>query len=144
MKCTSLIGFGYLCDNPLPCSKHGVESPDMVSGSFCLSDPVVLGSPRRNWTVAEDGRSNSSSTFLELVAETERIIRHSADALLSGNSFSVARLILGNLAHKHGFGPTPQHPPIPQHVCRNRNCGVADLTPVEFRCYRCHTLQERP
>lgn len=57
-----------------------------------------------DWTKL-DGRSNSSPTYLELVAAVEDLIRHDAHALLAGRADQTARLIVAHLAHKHGMVP---------------------------------------
>jgi hypothetical protein len=57
-----------------------------------------------DWT-ALDGRCNSSPRFLELCAEIERLIRGDAHMLIAGRADKTARLILAQLAHKHGVGP---------------------------------------
>lgn len=57
------------------------------------------------WTMDETGSSNSSEAFLSLCGEVERLIRSDAHALLSGNAGGTARLILAQLAHRHGLVP---------------------------------------
>lgn len=58
-----------------------------------------------DWTV-KDGRSNSSPDFQNLVFAVSRLIRDSAHDLISGRTDMVARLIVAQLAHKHGMAPT--------------------------------------
>lgn len=58
-----------------------------------------------DWTY--DGTvANSSPEFLRLCDEVERLIRGDAHALIDGRADSTARLIMANLAHKHGLAPT--------------------------------------
>lgn len=60
-----------------------------------------------DWTVdSETGRSNSSAEYLALVGEVSRLIRDGAHSLLAGNSLSVARTIMSQLAHVHGLAPS--------------------------------------
>lgn len=59
---------------------------------------------RGDWTAAH-GRSNSSALYLKIVAEVERMIRDSAYHLLAGRAEMTARLIVSQLAHKHGLRP---------------------------------------
>lgn len=58
-----------------------------------------------NWTCDSKGRSNSSAKFEYLCDEVERLIRSDAHSLISGNAGSTARLIMAQLAHKHGMAP---------------------------------------
>ncbi len=60
------------------------------------------------WTDGEDGFSNSSDKFEELVRAVKQLNLDSAHALIQGNSDSVARLIVAQLAHVHGMEPTGQ------------------------------------
>jgi hypothetical protein len=60
----------------------------------------------KDWTVdPKTGRSNSSKKFLDLCDEVDCLIRSSAHSLLNGQSFSAARLIMAQLAHKHKLAP---------------------------------------
>lgn len=70
-----------------------------------------------NWTQDESGVNNSSEKFVELCAEIERLIRGDAHMLINGNAGATARLILAQLAHKHGFGPPPVEPKIHKGNC---------------------------
>jgi hypothetical protein len=58
-----------------------------------------------DWTQNDKGRVNSSPVFVELCAEVSRLIRNEAHTLITGDTFSVARLILAQLAHRHGLAP---------------------------------------
>lgn len=59
-----------------------------------------------DWTVdPETKRSNSSPEFTNLVSEISRLIKDSAHGLLNGQVEKAARLILAQLAHKHGLAP---------------------------------------
>jgi len=63
-----------------------------------------------DWTVdPRTGRSNSSNQFVSVCDEVERLVRSEAHALMRGDAASVARLIVANLAHKHGLVPTPRN-----------------------------------
>lgn len=64
---------------------------------------VALGSDA-DWT-AEDGRTNSSSKYLLLVAHVEALIRGDAHNLLNGRADATARLVVSQLAHVHGLHP---------------------------------------
>lgn len=59
----------------------------------------------KKWDCSPEGRSNSSELFLHLTKEVERIIRGDAFMLLNGGANSTARLIMAQLAHKHGLRP---------------------------------------
>ena len=61
--------------------------------------------PERDWTCSDDGRSNSSPKYLELVGEVERLIRGDAFKLIAGRADMTARLIVSQLAHVHGLAP---------------------------------------
>lgn len=58
-----------------------------------------------DWTKSEDGRSNSSDRYNELVVIVSELIRSEAHSLIGGNIETVAGLILSQLAHKHNVGP---------------------------------------
>ena len=59
-----------------------------------------------DWTVdPETYRSNSSPEFRQLVSEVARLIKNEAHSLLNGQVESAARLIMAQLAHKHGLAP---------------------------------------
>lgn len=55
---------------------------------------------KRDWT-----EGNDSALFAQLTTEVDRLIRESAHDLIAGRSIDVARLVLAQLAHVHGFGP---------------------------------------
>ena len=57
---------------------------------------------KKDWTV-KDGLANSSEVYLSLVNEVDRIIRESGDELICGLHKHVARMIVAQLAHKHGL-----------------------------------------
>ena len=57
---------------------------------------------KKDWTV-KDGLANSSEVYLSLVNEVDRIIRESGDELICGLHKHVARMIVSQLAHKHGL-----------------------------------------
>lgn len=57
-----------------------------------------------DWT-QKDGVANTSDEFLDLCDAVERLIRGDAHALLGGRADKTARLIMANLAHKHGLAP---------------------------------------
>jgi len=59
----------------------------------------------KDWTASEDGRSNSSTIYLKLVDEVDRLILNSAFDLIHGNSKAVAGLIVAQLAHVHELSP---------------------------------------
>lgn len=59
---------------------------------------------RDDWTAA-DGVSNCSALFEDLSYEVAELIRSSAHSLLAGNVNQVGRLIMAQLAHKHGLAP---------------------------------------
>ena len=63
-----------------------------------------------DWTVdPETGRSNSSAEFLRLEDEIARLITSGGGQALSRAwARDAARLILAQLAHKHGFAPHGQ------------------------------------
>lgn len=58
-----------------------------------------------DWTVSDEGRSNSSAKFEEIVAEVERLIRGDAYKLIAGRADATARLIVAQLAHVHHLSP---------------------------------------
>ena len=59
-----------------------------------------------DWTIdPRSGNSNSSSLFNILSAEVGRLIRDSAHSLIAGRTDDVARLVIAQLAHKHGLRP---------------------------------------
>lgn len=58
-----------------------------------------------DWTVAEDGRSNSSELFVELCRQVERLIRGDASMIVAGRADATACLIMAQLAHVHGLRP---------------------------------------
>jgi len=55
----------------------------------------------RDWTKDEDGRSNSSRTFIHLIDAIARLIKSEAHTLLDGGAHEAARTILSHLAHEH-------------------------------------------
>jgi hypothetical protein len=57
----------------------------------------------RDWTVGSDGRSNSSPAFDQTVEVVRQIL---LDHRLGQDPGSTARLIVAQLAHVYGFGPT--------------------------------------
>ena len=57
---------------------------------------------KKDWTV-KDGLTNSSEVYRSLVNEVDRIIRESGDELICGLHKHVARMIVSQLAHKHGL-----------------------------------------
>jgi len=60
----------------------------------------------QDWTIdPATGLSNSSEKFKELVREVSRLIQIEPRSLLSGNTDSVAQLIMAHLAHNHGLSP---------------------------------------
>lgn len=59
----------------------------------------------RDWTCDANGVSNSSAEFVRLSEEVARLIRDSAQSLLAGGSANVGRLVMAQLAHKHGLVP---------------------------------------
>lgn len=58
----------------------------------------------KDWTI-KDGRVNNSDQFETLVERVDELIRGSAHDLIAGRSAIVARLIMAQLAHKHGLAP---------------------------------------
>ena len=59
-----------------------------------------------DWTMdLSTGRTNSSPKFEELVVEVTRLIHNDAHMIISGNAGATARLIVAQLAHKHGLAP---------------------------------------
>lgn len=58
-----------------------------------------------DWTADENGRSNASPEYLELVRAVERLIRNEAHTLIAGQAGVTARLIVSQLAHVHGLAP---------------------------------------
>ncbi len=72
------------------------------------ADPRIpaLGALEPDWTVdPKTGRSNSSEPFNDICYAVDRLIRDSAHDLINGNVDCVARLIVAQLAHKHGMSP---------------------------------------
>ena len=57
---------------------------------------------KKDWTV-KNGMANNSEVYLSLVNEVDRIIRESGDELICGLHKHVARMIVSQLAHKHGL-----------------------------------------
>lgn len=102
-KCTCLAAPGYHAigcplgppfSEPPPTEHRPTERIRLVGGE--------------DWTRNSDGRSNSSNRFLFLVSEVERLIRNSAHDIVGGHIESVARLIMAQLAHKHGMRPSEE------------------------------------
>lgn len=62
-------------------------------------------SPHDNWTTDATGLDNSSEAFRTTVSIVAGIIRGQAHALISGDVENVARLVVAQLAHVHGFAP---------------------------------------
>lgn len=58
-----------------------------------------------DWTT-KDGRANTSGKYLEIVGEVERLIRNDAHKLIAGRADLTARLIVSQLAFKHGMRPS--------------------------------------
>lgn len=58
----------------------------------------------KDWT-AHRGRANSSNEFKRCVALVDEIICGSGHALIHGQTESVARLIVAQLAHVRGLAP---------------------------------------
>lgn len=71
-----------------------------------------------DWTIGADNRTNSSEKFLELVDVVDHIIRgiHVGD-----NTKSWARLIVAQLAHRHGMAPEKF---IKERIHAARNYGM--------------------
>jgi hypothetical protein len=67
--------------------------------------PPASGEPSTDWTRDEAGRSNGGELFESLADEVARLIRSSSHSLLNGDSEGVGRLIMAQLAHKHGLSP---------------------------------------
>ena len=57
---------------------------------------------KEDWTV-KDGLVNSSDYYIGCVNEVTRIIRESGNELICGLHKHVARMIVSQLAHKHGL-----------------------------------------
>jgi hypothetical protein len=74
-----------------------------------MTDPAAPTTPR-DWTQDDSGRSNSSPLFKSLIEEVARLIRQEAHFLLQGDTESAARLIMAQLAHKHGLTPARATP----------------------------------
>lgn len=55
-----------------------------------------------DWT-SKDGISNTSDKYLEICKVVENLIRGDAHMLMAGRADATARLIVSNLAHKHGM-----------------------------------------
>lgn len=59
-----------------------------------------------DWTRdPKTGRSNSSKEFDRLVGAVAQLIRNGAHDLIAGRAETVARVIMAQLAHKHGLRP---------------------------------------
>lgn len=58
-----------------------------------------------DWTADENGVTNSSEAFCQMVAEVERLIRDDAYMLIAGRADRTAVLIMAHLAHKYGLRP---------------------------------------
>lgn len=59
-----------------------------------------------DWTIDPvTGRSNSSGRYEALVNDVEQLILDSGSSLIRGYTNGVARLIVSQLAHKHGMKP---------------------------------------
>ena len=58
-----------------------------------------------DWTQDANGVSNNSRPFLAAVDAVAYLIRNQGHALINGYHTSVARLIVAQLAHKHGLTP---------------------------------------
>jgi hypothetical protein len=68
-----------------------------------------MPSTTKDWTRSHDGygASNSSPEFLAAVAEVRRLIQENGGGCLDRNWVEgIARLIVAQLAHVHGFAPT--------------------------------------
>lgn len=58
----------------------------------------------KDWT-AVDNVSNSSPEYVKMVRAVEEIILSEGHSLIRGNTNTVARLIVSQLAHEHGLSP---------------------------------------
>ena len=63
-----------------------------------------------DWTTGEDGVPNASAAFAKIADEVEAMIHESAHFLIDGRAdevarMIVARMIVAQLAHKHGLRP---------------------------------------
>jgi hypothetical protein len=58
----------------------------------------------KDWT-EKNGMSNSSDAFVKMVDVVDDLIMSSSRDLIGGRSQVVARLIVAQLAHNHGFRP---------------------------------------
>lgn len=86
-----------------------------------------------DWT-ANDGSANSSPIFLALSLEIERVIRSSAHDLIAGDADTVARVILANMAHKHGMVPGRVREPDGVFVlCQHPGCSQRGVVPAGGR-----------
>lgn len=73
-----------------------------------------------DWTVGDDNRSNTSTTFRTIQEAIASLIRSSAHDLISGRVESVAGLITAQLAHVHGLRPGPL--PQDDNLCSSCHC----------------------
>lgn len=59
-----------------------------------------------DWTAdPTTGRSNSSKSFREMVANVEKILRESASSIVNGDLTAVAQTVVATLAHQHRLSP---------------------------------------
>ena len=63
---------------------------------------IISKEIKEDWTV-KDGLANSSDYYIGCVNEVTRLIRESSNDLIGGQANKVARLIVSQLAHKHGL-----------------------------------------
>jgi hypothetical protein len=80
----------YTCDDwqPRPAPESGPAGDGTAGGG--------------DWTAGSDGRANSSMAYSALVVAVAELL---GGARLGENQESLARLIVSQLAHKHGVGP---------------------------------------
>lgn len=57
-----------------------------------------------DWT-AYQGKANSSTLYMAIVQDVERVIRDGEHFLLTGQANAVARIIVSRIAHTHGLAP---------------------------------------
>lgn len=99
-----------------------------------------------DWTIKNDVY-NSSALFVSLSEDVAQIIRNSAHALLNGDADDVGRLIMAQLAHKHGLAhdgevmPPVDAPSVLSHVLDEEinRCRVA--VQAELRGPRCSSAE---
>ena len=84
---------------------------DNMPTDIKANDPAPGWEP--DWTFDADGVSNASDRFVRLSLEVARLIRSQAHALLSGQTETVGRLIMAQLAHRWHMIPEPGTPDGP-------------------------------